>query len=750
MERAPQSSPRVGRFGPRSLSFRVLLLVLVPMLAMQLLAWRDLRSERADQRAAAEVEAQTRLLHDTADLIAPVITEVSLMSAVVQGEAKGLPRAEIDRQSDGRFEPLFAQARKETDEAARILAADGVNTDVGKQVTALRDAFDNGTVTQPELAKAWQDLSNEMRALNESVSAKVRASATTSALLAINAESNQMVTVLGYATDEMWHTAQAGFSGDPDTHIMHIHESGGSLQAALTQLDQSISETRHDHLNALQASPRYTTFTQALDEFTKRVMDAADSSPTRIASEPDDVLVVSQMLANSVDRVNAVNVFVHQFFTEEIALAENVRATAERGSLVAMAIMAVTLILSLVLLVLVMRSILRPLGRLMGQARKVHQGDLAIEPVKPAGPTDLRVVTRAFNDMVTSLQAYESQLDRLAQGDTKVDPSLPGPLGDTVRRSVGQLANVTAQLHASEAAAVRQARIDALTGLANRTAALEQLAVIAMQARQDDQPGAIIFLDLDGFKSVNDTQGHAEGDRILTEIADRVRDECPNDVVARIGGDEFLVLIHDAGSLDAVTEKAHQLIDVMSLPCTGSKGQLFTLSASAGVALIDGLRDPLTCVAQADTAVYHAKERGRGRVEVFDAQLATVIEERAEMALTMRQGLAERQFFLCLQPVIDVATSHPVGAEVLLRWNRPGIGEVGPNEFIPVAERTGVIVDLETWVLEQAIGILRDWRIDPVMSQMRLAVNISGRHIVEGNLAPLVEELCTRAQVDPG
>jgi EAL domain-containing protein (putative c-di-GMP-specific phosphodiesterase class I) len=116
----------------------------------------------------------------------------------------------------------------------------------------------------------------------------------------------------------------------------------------------------------------------------------------------------------------------------------------------------------------------------------------------------------------------------------------------------------------------------------------------------------------------------------------------------------------------------------------------------------------------------------------------------------MRQGLADRQFHLRLQPLIDVATSKPVGAEVLLRWNRPGIGEVSPTEFIPVAEQTGVIVDIETWVLEEAVAILRDWRIDPMTAEMRLAVNVSGRHVVEGNLAALMEVLCANAKVDPG
>ena len=705
----------------------MLVVVLVPMAAMQLLAWRDLRHERDESRSAAQVEQFTRRLHDAADLFAPVSTELSLMIAMVEGA----PESRLTQQ--------LSMAQAASDAALATLDAEGLHTDVGIPLRALRTAFTTGSLDAPRTIDAWKSLGALMRALTDRISDEVRASATTSALLSINADSNQMIAVLGYANDEMWHTALAGYSGQPESHIHQIDAAGGSLTAALDQLDHSLAPARQQQLHDLRSGTAFTTFEAALESFTNSVR-----------SRTPDPGLVADTLAASVDRVAAVNDFVHQFFIDEAGLAERDRANSERASRIALGIMIGTLVVSLLLLVLVMRSILRPLGRLMRQARQVRQGDLTIEPVKPTGPTDLRVVTRAFNDMVTSLQAYETQLDRLAQGDTKVDPTLPGPLGDTVRRSVGQLANLTAQLHASEAAAVRQARVDALTGLANRTAAMEQLAVIGLQARQTGNPGAVIFLDLDGFKSVNDTQGHAEGDRILAEIAERVRLACPNDVVARIGGDEFVVLLQHAGTIERVKQQAHDLITVMSAPCTGSKGQLFALSASAGVALVEGDRDPLTCVAHADTAVYHAKERGRGRVEVYDEQLAGAIEERAEMALTMRQGLADRQFQLRLQPVIDVATSKPVGAEVLLRWNRPGIGEVSPTDFIPVAEQTGVIVDIETWVLEEAVAILRDWRIDPMTAEMRLAVNVSGRHVVEGNLAALMQVLCANAKVDPG
>jgi diguanylate cyclase (GGDEF)-like protein len=458
---------------------------------------------------------------------------------------------------------------------------------------------------------------------------------------------------------------------------------------------------------------------------------------------------MTDLLASSLLRLQTLEEYSTKFFDTQLARADAVQQHADTTKRTAIIVIAVSIVVSLALLALVMRSILRPLARLVRKSNQVSSGDLAVATEVPAGPTDIQVVTRAFNEMVVTLRAYESQVRRLARGDLRLDANLPGPLGENLRQSVSHLAEVTSQLHASEAAAVVQARTDALTGLANRHSALEDLAVISMQARTNGDHGAIVFLDLDGFKSVNDTQGHGEGDRILSEIGQRLRTACPDHLIARIGGDEFVVLVEHAGTIDDIVALAGTLITVVSTPIEGTDGQLFTLSASAGVALIDGSRDPLGVMAQADSAVYHAKEQGRGRVEVFDERLAEVIEERADMALTMRQGIVTEQFALKLQPIIDVATKQPIGAEVLLRWNRPGIGEVGPTEFIPIAERTGVIIDLESWVLEQVVDILRDWRLNPITARMRLAVNISGRHIVDGNLASLLDMLCKRASVDP-
>ncbi|MFZ4719958.1 MAG: putative bifunctional diguanylate cyclase/phosphodiesterase [Ilumatobacteraceae bacterium] len=726
-------------------------MALVPMLALQYLTWRDSRDENREARSASEVRDHLETFHLVADLMVPMTIEMTATDAAVR--RRDLPDGDDDvtdiTTPDGvTLDDVRLQQMKVLDDGLASLEARGVDvTSIVDMLTTIRTEYDDGSLQEPEVDDAWATLNRDIDALALAVGADMRDAATTNDLLTVGNESEQMMAVTRYASEGAWHTMMAAVSGDPRKHTPLVLKSEGALTASLDRFEQVLPADRRADLEELRSSGTFKAVSGGMNEFVARV-----ESPTTdpfVVTQQDDVQFTVAYIGTTVLRLTEIQDFAHDFYDQNAVRVGDIRHDAVRSRWVAITIMILVSVVSLVLLILVMRSILRPLSRLMRQSRKVREGDLHIEPVRPSGPTDLRVVTRAFNEMVSTLQAYESQLDRLARGETKVEQPLPGPLGDTVRRSVSQLANVTAKLHASEAAANLQARTDSLTGLANRTAALERLAIISMQARQNEQPGAVIFLDLDGFKSVNDTQGHAEGDRILVEIADRIRDACPGLVVARIGGDEFLVLVDEAASIDAVASKAAELIELMSAPCTGSNGQLFTLSASAGVAMIDGHSDPLACIAQADTAVYHAKARGRGRVEAFDRKLANVIEERAEMALTMRQGLAERQFSLRLQPIIDVATSAPVGAEVLLRWQRPGIGEVGPAEFIPVAERTGVIVDLEAWVLEQAVGILRDWRLDPVTARMRLAVNISGRHIVEGNLAPLLEELCKRAQVDP-
>ena len=733
-------------------------MVLVPIVGLQVFAFREVQRQQRAADTASRVANQVELLQSAGSVVVPLYLELIATHAVSQAQASGITRDQLKSKSSIDLLGWVVDQRPVVDAALAqlgtgqgdVLLDDG--TTVGARLTAGRSAlatmraqYDTGGVTIEQVNAGFVPLTDLLANIRSTTGTALADSASSNELAEIGGETEQVYSMLGYASTELQAITDTGLAGESTSSVSATLEASGSLKASLAMLRRSLDPAQLAVFDKMVTGTEFQQVESSLDDYVASFThpDAANSTQTVLSP------LMTGLVASSLLRLQTLQEYATTFFDTQLARADAVQQHADTTKRNAIIVIAVSIVVSLALLALVMRSILRPLARLVRKSNQVSSGDLAVATEVPAGPTDIQVVTRAFNEMVVTLRAYESQVRRLARGDLRLDANLPGPLGENLRQSVSHLAEVTSQLHASEAAAVVQARTDALTGLANRHSALEDLAVISMQARTTGDHGAIVFLDLDGFKSVNDTQGHGEGDRILSEIGQRLRTACPDHLIARIGGDEFVVLVEHAGTIDDIVALAGSLITVVSTPIEGTDGQLFTLSASAGVALIDGSRDPLGVMAQADSAVYHAKEQGRGRVEVFDERLAEVIEERADMALTMRQGIVTEQFVLKLQPIIDVATKQPIGAEVLLRWNRPGIGEVGPTDFIPIAERTGVIIDLESWVLEQVVEIMRDWRLHPTTARMRLAVNISGRHIVDGNLASLLDMLCKRASVDP-
>ena len=706
------------------------------MIGLQVFAYREVQRHSEAATSASSVRAQVSVLQQSGRLLVPLYLEFTATEGVTQAELQGIPRSQLMKAIGVDFIGLIADSRIDLDrdlDALTISSQDvslpsglTVGTEVAEirtELTGLRATFDAGSQDSIEVNRVYQRLVDLLEQINARSAGVFDESAITHQLADIGAETAQFLNTLEYATKEFRAVTQASISSEDSSLTMAAMIATGGFQASLERLRDLLSPARQVEFDAIVSSEPFTEVAAAM---------------------PSDVVVASFR------RLEELRAYGVTFLSQELEHADRIQADAEQSRHNAISVVLASVGVSLLLLGLVLFSILRPLRRLIRQSRQLGDGDLALAPVKPTGPTDIRVLMRTFNDMVTTLRAYDAQVRRLALGETQIDPSLPGPLGDTLRQSVTHLAAVTAKLHASESAANVQARTDSLTGLANRPAALERLAELSEQARRDGTRCAIVFLDLDGFKSINDTQGHGEGDRILGEIGTRLRHACPDQLVARIGGDEFIVLVDSITDDVEVITFARKLIRIVSAPCAGSSGQLFTISASAGVSIVDGTRSPLDCIAQADSAVYHAKETGRGRVELYDERLARDIEDRADMALTMRQGLANNEFSLRLQPIIDIATKEPVGAEALLRWNRPGIGEVGPSEFIPIAERTGVILDLDAWVLEQSVAVLRDWQNDPLTAGLRIAVNISGRYIVDGSLSPLLTLLCERAGVDPG
>ena len=296
-----------------------------------------------------------------------------------------------------------------------------------------------------------------------------------------------------------------------------------------------------------------------------------------------------------------------------------------------------------------------------------------------------------------------------------------------------------------------QATHDPLTGLPNRTLLLDRLEMAVARARRHHRRLAVLFLDLDHFKVVNDSLGHGLGDRLLVAIAERLRAALrPDDTVARFGGDEFVVLCEDLlGRSDAVAI-AERILAELSGPFVVDDAEVF-VGVSIGIAFPDDPdADPETLIRDADAAMYQAKNRGRGRWVVFDNAMRASAVDRLDIENALRRALDRRELRIHYQPVVDLATGRIVGVEALLRWEHPERGLLLPGEFIGVAEETGLIVPIGAWVLHQACRQVQRWHADlPDHPPLRLAVNLSGRQLGHATLLEQVTTAITGTGIDP-
>ena len=264
---------------------------------------------------------------------------------------------------------------------------------------------------------------------------------------------------------------------------------------------------------------------------------------------------------------------------------------------------------------------------------------------------------------------------------------------------------------------------DALTGLFNRRQMAQVLTDAIRQARRAAGTLALLVLDLDRFKQINDSLGHEIGDRVLLDCADRLK-TClrQGDVVARISGDQFALLVHEADPRGAEAT-ARRVLDAVSSPCS-VEGLQFTLTCSVGVALFpaDG-NDADMLVRHAESAMQRAKQGGRACFRFHQPHQDADMRQRMRLDHAMRQALASQRFRLHYQPQIDLLTGEVIGAEALIRWRDPELGEVSPGQFIPVAEETGFIIAIGDWVLEQAVRQAARWRDSGLV--MPVSVNVS-------------------------
>src|SRR5882672_8306224 len=364
---------------------------------------------------------------------------------------------------------------------------------------------------------------------------------------------------------------------------------------------------------------------------------------------------------------------------------------------------AVVVFLSLAIYAVFRFNILHPIQRLIAASRDVGRGQHAVVDVKSSD--ELGLLATAFNAMAEGIKREQAQLHR-------------------------------------------QANFDTLTGLPNRLMAFDRIDMEISRAKRSGQRFAVLFIDLDDFKSVNDSLGHPVGDRLLVAIGARLQAALrEGDTVARLGGDEFLILASDIVGEVQVEKIAERLLQAVLAP-QDLGGRRVATQCSIGIAMFpDNGEDVETLVANADNAMYQAKTNHRGSFTFFTEEMNTRLRKRVQLEQDLREAIELGQMKLAFQPIVETDGGRHRGAEVLLRWTHPERGAIGPAEFIPIAEANGQIVSIGDWVLEQACRCWATWHKDGIHPGF-LAINIS-RIQFRRRFAERLVELMTSYDVPP-
>ena len=738
---------------------RLIILVLLPLIVLtSVSAPLALRARVYAQRAEAanrEVPALTAIIH----ALDAVAVEQGQAEALLYATGSGFPIEVVDNMLGSNVLTEMHIAERATDRDVGLLAPSLARLLVAPLESAR--AIVAGTTSVP---------GNSVDPQYEKIEATLDGAAA-SALTTVEqgmlstsggANVSRALLALGWC----FHLVQAA-AGQSRDDAATVFGATGARQQASTRLakddalfdeaGQQLAESEVPSVTkawaALENNPSARLFNQFLvDGEQGRSLPFVDGRIYQTPTSISFATIIGAFLGISAHWRLISNV-VAQASSTVLTTANSLAAANSRSYQTWVALMALGAIGALAVAAGVAQSISRPLRRLAETARSVVDGHLQVDRLVPSGPIEMVVVANAFNALVANLRLLESKAQALAACDfdnAVLSVPLPGQLGASLQDSVRVLSGSIKDRHQLRERLAYEGAHDTLTGLINRAAAITWLEQALARARRHADTTAVLYIDLDNFKQANDLHGHPTGDHILRQVAARLETQArAGDIVARIGGDEFVVIAERVEGPEEAEAIAARLIVALSDPVKCQDVQL-SAGASIGIALAHGDDTaPVELLARADVALYQAKARGGHRLELYDEMLQARLAERDQIERDLREDLGRGGGGLVLyyQPLVE-AGGKLSGAEALVRWRRPGHGLVPPDSFIPVAEASDLIIDLDRWVLATAAHQLAAWSADPELAPVRVSVNISGRHLLSQRLPDYLGDVLVATGVD--
>ncbi len=719
-----------------SVKNRLVLLVLLP-LTVVVAAVGVVAHDRQRQSSSAEaVEAQVDGLRSLIELKAALADERGAVELDFRSASFGIP-ARLGASLLGLpdTETTFAV----TD--AAITASLERRVDIATELEAARDEH---AQLDPAAIDSYQAIDDRIVAEVIAVVGSMQKTglATADADLAdVLAQLEAAIRASSAASNQTTRLAGAWF-GPAETRQADVAELGFATARFRTAFEELDTERIPPHLVAAVESGD--------QQMTVAVLTALSGElESPVGSSFNSLPYVIEVFGASFDRSDALTTIFDTATDDVEATASRIDSSAARSLQVAVLAGGAAVALSILLSWRLAVSISGPMLAVAERTRELRSGRIEPSPLPLSGPRELRDVAAALNDVSANLDSLESKLGALARADLD-DPvlkeRLPGRLGETLSRSVNTLSASVADRADLQLRLVREATHDSLTGLCNRAAALHRLGTAL--DRGEEHTVGLLFVDLDDFKRANDLFGHRTGDRVLVEVAERLRAECrPNDLVARLGGDEFLVVVDDDPTLDVLMSLGRRIVNSTKRPLEEPTAGGLVTAGSAGAALATGGSiEALAFLAQADAALYKAK-KSDDRLAVFDESLAAEVSERASIEQRMRVALAGGGFEVHYQPVLAADSLEVEQVEALVRWIGPDSLE--PDVFIPVAETSDLVIEIDRFVMGRATMDIAELIRMGVAPQLSVAVNVSGRHLLHADFVSHVTEALQTSGIDP-